>query len=88
MQWLHYNSHMPTVKRFHRCRIEMYFGDHNPPHFQIITGSNERVAMYIETLTIMAGSGRERDMAEAIEWARTNRHLLSARWAMYSENEQ
>lgn len=78
---------MPTIKRFHRCRIEMYFGDHNPPHFHIITNSNERMAVVIETLAIMAGSVHDREMAEAIEWARGNKHLLLTRWAMYSESE-
>lgn len=65
----------------------MYFGDHNPPHFHIITNSNERVAVVIETLAIMAGSANERDLVEAIEWARENEKLLSTRWAMYSESE-
>jgi hypothetical protein len=31
---------MPTVRRFSRCRIEMYFGDHPPPHFHVITRNN------------------------------------------------
>ena len=28
---------MPTVRRFSRSRIAMYFADHPPPHFHIIT---------------------------------------------------
>jgi hypothetical protein len=35
---------------FSRCRIEMYFKDHAPPHFHIITGSGERVAVVIESV--------------------------------------
>jgi hypothetical protein len=27
------NRFVPTVIRFNRCRIEMYFDDHPPPHF-------------------------------------------------------
>lgn len=78
---------MPTIKRFHRCRIEMYFGDHSPPHFHIITQDDERVAVRIETLTVMAGAANRRDIAEAIEWAHANKDLLAARWAAYSEGE-
>ncbi|MDN5924428.1 MAG: DUF4160 domain-containing protein [Xanthomonadales bacterium] len=78
---------MPTIKRFHRCRIEMYFGDHNPPHFHVITNSNERVALTIRTLRIIAGAAHERDIAEAIEWACTNKDTLIARWALYSESD-
>lgn len=78
---------MPTIKRFHRCRIEMYFGDHNPLHFHVITQGEERMAVKIETLTVMAGAANGRNIAEAIEWARENKLLLAARWLMYSEGE-
>lgn len=56
MNWLHYHSIMPTIKRFHRCRIEMYFGDHSPPHFHIVTQGEQRVAVMIETLAALAGA--------------------------------
>lgn len=78
---------MPTIQRFHRCRIEMYFGDHNPPHFHIITLSEERVAVRIETLTVMAGAANRHDIAEALEWAHANKSRLAAHWAKYSEGE-
>src|SRR5580658_7070231 len=40
---------MPTVRRFSRCRIEMYFGDHPPPHFHVITRSGEKVVFRIDS---------------------------------------
>jgi hypothetical protein len=76
---------MPTVKRFARCRIDMYFADHAPPHFHVITVSNERISVTIETLVIQAGDADRRDTAEAMEWARSNREELRARWRKYSE---
>lgn len=78
---------MPTVARFRRCRIEMYFADHKPPHFHVITSSDERVAIVIETLTIMAGEAKAKDIAEAIEWATANRAELIRRWKLYTETE-
>ena len=78
---------MPTVKRFERCRIEMYFADHPPPHFHVITRDDERIAMTIEALAIQAGEADPRDIAEAIEWARENRKELRERWRLYSEKE-
>lgn len=57
---------MPTIKRFHRCRIEMYFGDHNPPHFHIVTTGEQRVVVTIEKLTVFAGMANKRDIAEAL----------------------
>jgi Domain of unknown function (DUF4160) len=83
---MHYN-HMPTVKRFNRCRIEMYFDDHPPPHFHIVTRKNERVAIVIETLVVQAGEADSRDTAEAVTWALENREELRSRWQEYSEEE-
>ncbi len=78
---------MPTVKRFNRCRIEMYFDDHPPPHFHVITRKNERIAVVIETLVIWAGEADARDTAEAFAWARENRAELRSHWQEYSEDE-
>ena len=68
-------SYMPTVKRFDRCRIEMYFKDHASPHFHVITTSNERIAVIIESVAILAGTADSRDVAEALSWAQDNRSL-------------
>jgi hypothetical protein len=67
--------------------IEMYFDDHRPPHFHVITRSNERIAVVIETLVIQAGDADSRDTAEAFAWARENRVELRSRWQEYSEEE-
>lgn len=65
----------------------MYFADHPPPHFHVITRDDERIAVVIETLKIWAGEADPRDTAEAIEWARANRDELRKRWTAYSEEE-
>ena len=78
---------MPTLKRFNRCRIEMYFDDHPPPHFHVITRKNERVSMVIDTLAIQAGEADSRDTAEAFAWARENGAEMRSRWQEYSEEE-
>lgn len=78
---------MPTIMRFQRCRIEMYFGDHPPPHFHIITKGDERVAVSIETLATIAGVADKRDTNEALAWARIHKGELLARWATYTEGD-
>jgi hypothetical protein len=78
---------MPTVRRFNRCRIEMYFGDHPPPHFHVITRSDEAAVFLIETLARWAGEADPRDTEEALAWAAFNRQELWARWQQYSEEE-
>jgi hypothetical protein len=69
---------MPTVERFNRCRIEMYFKDHAPPHFHVITTSNERISVVIESLEVLAGAA---DSPRAM-W---NRDTLRRLWRQYSE---
>jgi hypothetical protein len=76
---------VPTVIRFNRCRIEMYFDDHPPPHFHVITRKEERIAVVIESLIIQAGSADSRDTEEAFEWASVRRAKLRALWKEYSE---
>ena len=78
---------MPTVKRFARCRITMYFKDHAPPHFHVITQSDERVSVVIETLAVLAGEADSRDIDEALAWAKdaANRETLRRLWQEYSE---
>jgi hypothetical protein len=78
---------MPTVRRFNRCRIEMYFGDHPPPHFHVITRSDEAAVFLIETLARWAGEADPRDTEEAPAWAAFNRPELWARWQQYSEED-
>jgi len=65
----------------------MYFGDHPPPHFHVITRPDERAVYLIETLALWAGEADPRDTAEALEWARLNQPELRARWKQYSEEE-
>jgi hypothetical protein len=78
---------MPTATRFNRCRIEMYFGDHPPPHLHVITRSDEAAVFLIETLARWAGEAAPRDTEEALAWAAFNRPELWARWQQYSEEE-
>jgi len=79
---------MPTVRRFNRCRIEMYFDDHPPPHFHVITRSDGAAVFLIETLARWAGEADPRDTEEALAWAASNRPELWARWQQYSEEER
>ena len=76
---------MPTVRRFSRSRIAMYFGDHPPPHFHVITVDNEEIQVEIETLEVIKGEADPRDTADALQWAESNKEELRARWREYSE---
>ena len=64
----------------------MYFADHPPPHFRIITVADEEAIPLIETLELRDGEADPRDTVEALAWAAANR--ASARWREYSEEEE
>ncbi len=79
---------MPTVRRFCRSRIAMYFADHPPPHFHIITVTDEAAVYLIETLELWDGEADPGDTAEALAWAAANQAELRMRWREYSEEEE
>lgn len=58
----------------------MYFDDHPPPHFHVITRSDEAAVFLIETLARWAGEADLRDTEEALALAATSRPELWARW--------
>lgn len=45
---------MPEISRFYGIVIQMYFGDHPPPHFHAIYGGHKAV-IDIETLALIEG---------------------------------
>lgn len=70
---------MPTIKNFGGYRVTMYFEDHNPPHFHIVSLAQEAV-IEIATLTVMAGTKAPARLRAALAWAATNRALLMRWW--------
>lgn len=71
---------MPTIKDFGGFRITMYFEDHNPPHFHVVSPTQEAV-VEIATLVVVAGTIRSSQLGEALDWARDNKELLESKWA-------
>lgn len=72
---------MPTLIELSKCKIQIYAGDHAPPHFKIYgPGTNANVS--IETLEIIAGRADRKAVREALEWAARpeNRALLRRTW--------
>ena len=74
---------MPTVERFNRCRIKMYFKDHAPPHFHIVT-TVTNVYLWLSNRS-KYWRADSRDVTEALTWAKTNRDTLRRLWREYSE---
>lgn len=73
---------MPTLVELSKCKIQVYAGDHAPPHFKIYgPGTNANVS--IETLEIIAGRADRKALREALDWASRpeNRARLRNAWA-------
>lgn len=59
---------MPELSRFYGIVIQMYFGDHPPPHFHAIYEGSKAV-VDIETLALIKGRLPPRARGLVIEWA-------------------
>ena len=77
---------MPTLQRFGRVSIRMYADDHRPPHFHIV-GPDFQILVRIADLTVIAGTARRREIAEAMAWAAQHREMLTLKWVELTERE-
>jgi hypothetical protein len=59
---------MPELSRFYGIVIQMYFGDHAPPHFHAIYAGCKAI-VDIETLALIEGHLPPRALGLVIEWA-------------------
>jgi hypothetical protein len=78
---------MPTISRFYGILIQMYFGDHAPPHFHALYAEFEAL-IDIQTLEVIGGSLPNRAMALVLEWALQHREALRRNWELCIQNQQ
>ena len=72
---------MPTISTFYGILIQMFWGDHVPPHFHALYGEYE-VIINIRTLEIMKGFMPRRALALVLEWASLHREELMEDWKL------
>jgi hypothetical protein len=80
---------MASVKAsLSNCKIYIYPGDHNPPHFHL-RGPNSRALVDIANLEVIAGRASKNDLEEARAWAAKpeNLALLIGEWRRLNERE-
>jgi len=70
---------MPTLHRIGNIKIAIYSGEHNPPHFHVIT-PDERASVVLGDLSLSAGELSARTMKIVTEWAENNRELILNKW--------
>lgn len=75
---------MPEIIRFPRASVRVYADDHRPPHFHIV-GPDFAVLVDIASLEIISGEAKAKDIAEALDWAKTNKAALELFWRKFNE---
>ncbi len=70
---------MPVISSFYGILIEMYFGDHAPPHFHA-EYSEFSAKISINDLGILQGHLPPKALALIIEWASIHREELINNW--------
>ncbi len=71
---------MPEVSRFYGIVIQIYYGDHPPPHFHAIYGG-QVAKIGIETLTLLDGSLPARALRLSLDWAALHQQELLTAFA-------
>jgi hypothetical protein len=66
---------MPELSRFYGIVVQMYFGDHSPPHFHAIYAGRTAI-IDIETLAFMDGDLPARARGMVVEWATLHQEEL------------
>lgn len=70
---------MPTYFIIDGVKIELYFKDHNPPHFHAIFSEYDAM-IEIKTQSILNGSLPGNKKKRIIQWAKSNEKTLMAIW--------
>ena len=78
---------MPTISRFYGILIQMYYDDHNPPHFHAVYGEHKAVVS-IADYGVLAGDLPPRALGLVAEWARQHRDQLLEDWQLARERQR
>ena len=70
---------MPEISRFFGIVVQMYYGDHAPPHFHVRYG-RETALVGIRDLVVIGGTLPPRALGLVMEWAVKHREELEANW--------
>lgn len=76
---------MPTVHRIDAHKIQVFSGDHAPPHFHVFSGGCCDYQVSLESLGIVRGNPCARH-SEVIVWAKDNLETLWRIWREQNES--
>lgn len=70
---------MPTFFIIDGVKIELYYKDHNPPHFHAIIAENDAL-IEIKSLVILQGKLPKNKEKIILTWAKENQKTLMGIW--------
>ena len=77
--------HVPTISRFRNMKIQMFFLDHNPPHFHVRHARENCICLLNGDLH--EGTLTNNKLAEIQEWAALHPAELAEDWNLCSEGK-
>jgi len=77
---------MPRISEFYGIIIEMYWSDHNPPHFHAKYGEH-RAEFDIRTLGVLQGRLPAKAAGLVVEWASLHQQELLAQWELARQHQ-
>jgi len=75
---------MPTIVQIGKIKIQIFTGDHNPPHFHIVT-PNYEAAVRLSDFQIIAGNVDRRSFDMVMKWVFKNKGVLENEWKHLNE---
>ena len=77
---------MPTISNFYGILIQMYWKDHQLPHFHAIYGSFEAL-IDINNLSVLNGKLPRRAIELVLDWAELHQQELLDNWNLCRNNQ-
>jgi hypothetical protein len=77
---------MPRISEFYGIIVEMYWSDHNPPHFHAKYGEH-RIEIDIRSLGVLQGSLPPKALSLVVEWAAQHQQELMNQWERARNHE-
>jgi hypothetical protein len=76
---------MPEICKFYGIIIQMFFNDHNPPHFHVVYGDFKAVINIDDE--IVEGFMPKRALKLVFEWMDLHKSELSENWDLAQNGE-
>jgi hypothetical protein len=74
-------QNVPTISVFYGVIIQMFAGDHPPPHLHALYAEHEAL-IDLRNLTVFRGSLPRRALALVLEWAAEHQRELMENWEL------